>query len=160
MALIAREVGCTTVKWFTNPTDRTRPDLRVYLPTGQEHIVELSGCEPTCATYLRESSRMPRATLHAREDAKVEKYREKLAARHVAYWPFVWETYGALGDPAVDFVRLLSPFASSDPREQWCFNRRSIRRLSVVLQRSNARMLHAGYVEAFEVAHGRVIPPN
>jgi len=127
---------------------KLRTDITVYAfqPDGSDLSVDVAVVNPAADSYLPARDVVPLSAAVWKANAKTQKYQAILGGS--SFCPAVWEAYGAVGESAQSLVvkscaRLsqeddtFSPpnWAASSPSSYWW------QRLSVALQRSNARKM-------------------
>ena len=83
------------------------------------------------------------------ENVKAAKYRAVASERGANFLGFIAESYGALGNHAVEVLRLLNNTLNQAPGRPFELSERAVAEtLSVALQRGNAFISHAGNLTA------------
>jgi len=121
-----------------------RPDLDVWLGM-RRYLIDVAIVSPS-APSNRRAARRQLATARAMERAKARKYAAMAEANNATVIPFVIEDYGAFGEGATSFCRVLSNFLASDGRQ--ASGAQSVEILiagiAIAVQRGNARMVMDG----------------
>jgi hypothetical protein len=119
-----------------------RPDLYVYLPNGETAMIDVSVVFPAGATYVNNKGSAVKSLAAANDRAKekVRKYGELANLNRMKFVPFILESFGAIGKEAKQFISsLVEDLPEKNQLYAYC-----LRRLSIALQRGNARMEAAG----------------
>ena len=83
------------------------------------------------------------------ENAKAAKYRSVALERGATFSAFITESYGALGNQAVELLKLLNSTLNHAPARPFELSERIVAEtLSVALQRGNALISHTGSLAA------------
>jgi len=109
--------------------------------------VDVTVTRPTNATNMQVGKQKVRTTpghsTHARSRAKHRKYDAIATCNQYQFIPFTMETYGGLGDEALELLDILSKHTKDEYSERQ-FLSHAFRRLSVTLQKSNANVQSRG----------------
>ena len=80
------------------------PDGEVILPL-KTILFDISGTHPAAPSYRTQNSRHPGAAISAREQTKNNKYLSYASSLSATFVPFVIDTYGWLGKPAIKLIK-------------------------------------------------------
>ena len=80
------------------------PDGEVTLPT-KTVLFDVSGTHPAAPSYRSNNARHPGTAISARECTKNNKYLAYATALNARFVPFVIDTYGWLGKPAIKLIK-------------------------------------------------------
>ena len=89
-----------------------RPDVHIYFPSSRT-MVDVSVIHPGAESYVRRAD-VPLSAAHARETAKISKYRKVAEAESAFFVPFVLETFGGFGTQALKFVSDVTSLAKEN----------------------------------------------
>ncbi len=137
-AMVSIEVKC-------DGETRVRPDLEFVLPD-RSLLVDVAVVHPAAP-----SRRSHTALAAARdiENVKAAKYRSVASERGANFLGFIAESYGALGNQAVEVLKLLNNTLNQAPARPFELSERAVAEtLSVALQRGNAFISHTGSLTA------------
>ena len=127
-------------------TKRVRPDLDILLP-------DVNMMLDVAVTHPGAPSRKSDRRFAAADDIQATKnrhYKDWALARGGKFFPFVYETHGALGRQAEAVLKLLAKAASATtlPMSVRDFMRHTRQALSITLQRGNALVAKMGAINA------------
>jgi hypothetical protein len=106
------------------------------------YLIDVSVTHPGCASYVKAASLRCLSAAKLRANIKCSKYDPMAHAQHSKFVPFVFESYGAIEDRTVRFLKLLAKEAAAYTRKsKGAFFARAIATLSVGLQLGNACLI-------------------
>jgi hypothetical protein len=115
-----------------------RVDLYIRLPHSSLGV-DVSITNPTCASYVLQSSRSALYAVKVRENEKKSRY----AGAYDNFFPFVADSYGAFGNKAIELLQILRKESedASAHRPLMYY----LRRMAIVLQRGNAEIFRSAF---------------
>jgi hypothetical protein len=155
---LARSVGFHVRR---EPNDHIRPDNManphskhyndhadiLLVKHAQRIYVDVTVTRPTCSSNMHGGGNKVRTTpahsTHARTRIKHRKYDAIAACNQYQLLAFTMETYGGLGEEALELLHILSKHCKDEYNEQQ-FLTHAFRRLSVTLQTANANIQSRG----------------
>jgi hypothetical protein len=147
---IARSVGiAVVVEPRLSVDDKSRTDGNFYLSSCSSQI-DVSVVHPSAKSYRRAASKPLGAAL-GREKLKNNLYLERAQANGSKFYPVVFESYGAIGPRAREFIRLLNDEAGSHSIYNLyglSVTNFILRSLAVVLQVSNSVLCLTASIKA------------
>jgi len=119
-----------------------QPDLFIYSPDGSRYMIDVSIISPDSDSSVQQlrSNTKPLAAAEHRAKVKHSDYDTLAHDNSMSFIPFILETHGAISGETKEFLRLLSKNAAA-PAQFYIY---ALRRLSVALQRANARVQAEG----------------
>src|SRR5438270_10542020 len=129
--------------------DKSRTDGNFYLSSCSSQI-DVSVVHPSAKSYRRAASKPLGAAL-GREKLKNNLYLERAQANGSKFYPVVFESYGAIGPRAREFIRLLNDEAGSHSIYNLyglSVTNFILRSLAVVLQFSNSVLCLTASIKA------------
>jgi hypothetical protein len=147
-ARISRLVGIAVVlEPRIGMDDMSRTDGNFFL-TSLSAQTDVCVVHPSSSSYLKLATK-PLGTCIDREKKKDHLYLRKVQASGSLFFPLVMESYGAVGQRARDFIRLLDDEASKNSISSLygqSITNFLLRSISIVLQSSNAAICSSGAI--------------
>jgi hypothetical protein len=142
----------STIMGPFSPTSFERADLLVSTTRGTI-ILDIAIIQPDANYYLPRGNQAefnPHKAMSEKEGEKKSKYNQHAHLSRFRFVPFVCSTYGALCQPALLFLKLMSE--NAEQPGLWLSNMLS--RLSCVLQDSNRVICSVGVGQCVNVQYG------
>jgi hypothetical protein len=138
-----------------------RPDALV-LCDGGVSLVDVSVTNPTAVSYSTKSAEHDLSAARAREKSKTVKYFDQAVSEHAHFVPFVLESFGAVGEQALNFIRALGSEAVAHGRfsSETSFANGMLRALSIALQKGNAQVASGGIRNTLRIHQARQPVPG
>jgi hypothetical protein len=153
-------LGATTIEATQyQASAHAKPDLVVPFPANVT-TVDVSGTDPTAPSYVAAAARSSLHAARRRETEKNNHYAELVRLYQLPLVPFVFETHGALGPRAMNFIDELSQHAQGRPGSEvsGAFRFQLLSRISVIVQTANAQLMRDAYTDSRMAAHRVWIP--
>jgi len=139
--MFKRAGGMVTIEVKCDGETRIRPDLEIILPD-RSLLVDVAVAHPAAPSPALAAARDI-------ENVKAAKYRAVASERGANFLGFIAESYGALGNQAVEVLKLLNNTLNQAPARPFELSERAVAEtLSVALQRGNAFISHTGSLTA------------